>query len=101
MKPLIIAITAVITLTVFSAVAKDKRPSIKTTMVVPKGKTYVKLDAKKKVTERFTEGQTMKATTNCAKIACPSNFPKDFVCWECHEDPGTSTTGTKAQEKSQ
>lgn len=103
MKPLIIAISAIFTLTAFNAVAKEKEKSTEIkTILVPKGKTYVKLDAKKKVIARFTQGQTMKGVTNCAKIDCPSTFPKDWVCWECRTDPGTSTTGTtgtKAEKK--
>ena len=57
-------------------------------IVVPKGKTYVVLNAKGKETARYTAGQVMaEQTRNCVKIDCPAGWPKDTVCWECHYEP--------------
>jgi len=58
-----------------------------TKVVVPKGKTYVKLDAKGKEFARYTAGQTMARTVDCAQVPCPSTFGKDVVCWKCKERP--------------
>jgi hypothetical protein len=52
-------------------------------IVVPKGKTYVKLDAKGKEIARYSAGQVMAVTVDCVIIPCPSTFPKDYVCWQC------------------
>ena len=54
--------------------------------VVPKGKTYVQLDAHNKEIARFKGGQSM-GITDCKVIPCPSTFPKDNVCWLCLERP--------------
>lgn len=54
--------------------------------VVPKGKTYVQLDAHNKEIARFKGGQRT-GITDCAQVPCPSTFPKDFVCWVCKERP--------------
>lgn len=53
-------------------------------IVVPPGKTYVKL-AKGKEVARYTAGQTVGKVTDCVKITCPRTFEKGIVCWECHE----------------
>ena len=63
-----------------------------TKVVVPRGKTYVQLDAKGKEIARFASGQTMARTTDCATVPCPSTFGKDIVCWECHKRPAAPTT---------
>jgi hypothetical protein len=49
---------------------------------VPPGKTYIRLDAKKREVARYSSGQSMKAM-DCVKIPCPSGFGKDDVCWDC------------------
>jgi hypothetical protein len=53
-------------------------------IVVPKGKTYVVLNAHGKETARYTAGQAMLGVSDCIKIKCP-NFAPDTVCWECTE----------------
>src|SRR5437660_2276948 len=58
-----------------------------TKVVVPKGKTYVKLDAKGKEFARYTAGHTMTRTVDCAQVPCPSTFGTDVVCWKCKERP--------------
>jgi hypothetical protein len=54
-------------------------------IVVPKGKTYVVLNAKGKETARYTAGQVMGKTVDCLLIDCPPQFPKDTQCWHCKE----------------
>ena len=56
------------------------------TITVPKGKTYVTMNARKKEIGRFGGGQTL-GIQDCAIIDCPSTFPKEFVCWQCKERP--------------
>ncbi len=90
-------------LVVFNVVAEEKKAGsarakqteVKGTLV-PQGKVYVRLDKNKKELDRFSAGQSMK-TVNCAKIACPSTFPANYVCWECRDEPETTNTGTKSQ----
>lgn len=72
-----------------SAAAKQK--------VVPKGKTYVQLNAKGKEIARFKSGQTMAATQDCVLVKCPSTFGKDVVCWECHWRAATGATSARPQ----
>jgi hypothetical protein len=56
-------------------------------LVVPKGKTYVKLDTSGHEIGRFTTGQTMTRTVDCAQVPCPGTFGPDVVCWKCKERP--------------
>jgi hypothetical protein len=51
-------------------------------IVVPRGKTYVVLNAKGKATATYTSGQQM-AGMNCVQIACPDSFKEGTVCWHC------------------
>ena len=90
MKKLLLIIT-VATLPVLAVVGADKKAKNK---VVPKGKTYVQLNAKNKEIARFKAGQNM-GIIDCAEVPCPSTFGKDVVCWKCKERPATSAT--KAQ----
>ena len=54
-------------------------------IVVPRGKTYVKVNAKGKEVARYTAGQTMAETADCVQITCPRSFGEDVVCWKCKE----------------
>ena len=98
--PLLIVIMAVPALLVIAQERKvTARESVATAqvkeVVVPKGKTYVKLDAKGKEIARFKSGQTMARTIDCAQVPCPSTFGKDVVCWKCKERPeGTAPKAT-------
>ncbi len=62
-------------------------------MVVPKGKTYVKLDAKGKEIARYSAGQVMPVTVDCVIIPCPPTFPKNYVCWQCKARTEPATAG--------
>ena len=76
-----------------AAQARPEKP-----IVVPQGKTNVRLDAKKKkVIARYTAGQTMSAVVDCFIIACPAGFPKDDVCWECQDRPAKPKTDAVLQ----
>ncbi len=73
-------------------------PRGKSHIVVPKGKTYVKLNAKGKEIARFTAGQTMAKEGDCAVIPCPASFDKGITCWHCKARPEpTPTPPAKAQ----
>ena len=61
------------------------------TLVVPKGKTYVKVDEKGKEIGRFTAGKLMRGVADCAQVPCPVTFGPDIVCWKCVERPKTNT----------
>jgi hypothetical protein len=74
------------------AVASAKGTKIVT---VPKGKTYIKLDARRKEIGRYGAGQQMGITVNCVIVDCPSTFPKDTVCWHCSAD--TKAAAAKAK----
>jgi Na+-transporting NADH:ubiquinone oxidoreductase subunit NqrF len=87
MKKLLLIIT-VATLPLIAVMGGDKKAKEK---VVPKGKTYVQLNAKNKEIGRFTSGQKM-GIIDCAEVPCPSTFGKDVVCWRCKERPITSGT---------
>jgi hypothetical protein len=65
-------------------------------MVVPKGKTYVKLDAKGKEIARFSAGQVMPVTVDCVIIPCPPTFPKNYVCWQCKARTEPAAVGSGA-----
>jgi hypothetical protein len=84
MKKLLLIIT-VATLPVLAVVGADKKAKI-----VPKGKTYVQLNAKNKEIARFKAGQSTAGIIDCAEVPCPSTFGKDVVCWKCKERPVTS-----------
>lgn len=76
---------------------KTVAPTRGTKMVtVPKGKTYIKLDARRKEIGRFGAGQRMEVTVNCVIVECPSTFPKDSVCWHCSAD--TKAAAAKAKQ---
>jgi hypothetical protein len=54
--------------------------------LVPRGKTYVQLDAGGKTLSQFLAGQkTTMAVADCVQVNCPSTFEKDIVCWKCKE----------------
>jgi hypothetical protein len=54
--------------------------------VVPRGRTYVQLDAAGKTIGEFLAGQkTPMAVTDCVQVNCPPTFGKDVVCWKCKE----------------
>lgn len=55
--------------------------------VVPKGKTYVQLDAHNKEIARFKGGQSTGFSQDCVQVACPSTFPQGTICWTCRERP--------------
>jgi hypothetical protein len=67
-------------------------------VVVPSGKTYVKLDAAGHEVARFSSGQTMARTVDCAEVPCPSTFGKDVVCWKCKERPESSVPPVKERQ---
>jgi hypothetical protein len=67
-------------------------------VVVPRGKTYVKLDAAGRETGRFTAGQTMARTVDCAEVPCAESFGKDVVCWKCKERPETSRPPVESRQ---
>lgn len=105
MKKFALAIAA-ITLPILFIVAQEKTAMDKAQagkmaaaeqIVVPKGKTYVKLDAKGKEMARFKAGQTMARTIDCAQVPCPSTFGKDVVCWKCKERPEGTTTKVQSR----
>jgi hypothetical protein len=50
---------------------------------VPKGKTYVVYDARRRMVAQFRSGQKTNMTTDCVIIKCPSTFGPDVVCWKC------------------
>lgn len=93
----IFAVTALASICLVSyAQEKTVAPTKGTKMVtVPKGKTYVKLDARRKEIGRYGAGQHMGITVNCVIVECPSTFPKDTVCWHCSAD----TKAEAAKEK--
>jgi Na+-transporting NADH:ubiquinone oxidoreductase subunit NqrF len=88
MKKLLLIIT-VAALPVIAVVGADKKAKEK---IVPKGKTYVQLNAKNKEVARFKAGQNATGIIDCAEVPCPSTFGKDVVCWKCKERPLTSAT---------
>jgi Na+-transporting NADH:ubiquinone oxidoreductase subunit NqrF len=88
MKKLLLIIT-IATLPALALVGGDKKAKSK---IVPKGKTYVQLNAKNKEIKRFKAGQDATAITDCAQIPCPGTFGSDVVCWKCVERPITSGT---------
>ena len=65
--------------------AEPKKPALQPMeLVVPAGKTYVKLDQNGKEIARFRAGQRMQhATSDCVQVDCPDTFGKDIVCWKC------------------
>ena len=69
----------------------------KSQIVVPKGKTYVVLNAKGKETGRYTAGQVMAKTVDCLRIDCPSSFPKGTECWSCKERKEMAPIGPAKQ----
>jgi hypothetical protein len=62
--------------------------------VVPAGKVYIQLNARKKEIGRYTSGQAM-AGRNCLKISCPPEFDKEAVCWQCRPMPEKPKTDPK------
>lgn len=64
--------------------AQAPRGKIKRDIVVPKGKTYVVLNARGKETARYTAGQVMAKSGNCVQIPCPKDFDPGITCWDCH-----------------
>ncbi|SRR6266487_3372994 len=82
---LILILAALSSICLISCAQENKgvRPGGENQIVVPKGKTYVKLDAKGKEIARYSAGQIMPATVDCVIIPCPSTFPKNHVCWQC------------------
>ena len=80
---LMLAFAAVPALCLVSA--EPKKPALKSMeLVVPAGKTYVKLDQNRKEIARFSAGQRMRhATSDCVQVDCPDTFGKDIVCWKC------------------
>jgi hypothetical protein len=88
---LIIAVATIPAIAVLTAGEKKVQQK-----VVPKGKTFVQLDAKNKEVARFKAGQSM-GIIDCAEVPCPSTFGKDVVCWKCKERPATNTSTSKAQ----
>jgi hypothetical protein len=59
----------------------------KSHVIVPKGQTYVKLNAKGKEIARFTAGQAMRVIGDCAQVPCPKTFDPRIVCWKCMPRP--------------
>jgi len=88
MKKLLLIVT-VVTLPLLAVVGGDKKAKEK---IVPKGKTYVQLNAKNKEIARFKAGQNAAGIIDCAEVPCPSTFGKDVVCWKCKERPISSGT---------
>jgi Na+-transporting NADH:ubiquinone oxidoreductase subunit NqrF len=88
MKKLLLLIT-IVSVPALALVAGDKKAKTK---IVPKGKTYVQLNAKNKEIARFKAGQNASAITDCAQIPCPGTFGSEVVCWKCVEHPITSGT---------
>jgi len=91
-------LTLILTLAALSSIclvncaqeSKVAAPGGNKQIVVPKGKTYVKLNAKGKEIARYTAGQVMAATVDCVVIACPPTFPTGpdvYVCWKCTSRP--------------
>jgi hypothetical protein len=87
----ILCATAMLTL---SAAQADERAAAPATVaapkldptVVPRGKTYVLLDAGNKKIGDFMSGQkTTMGVTDCVQVNCPDTFGKDVVCWKCKE----------------
>ena len=61
-------------------------PTIRKGLLVPKGKTYARLDAKGQVTAIYASGQRMEKTDgDCVKVKCPKSFKKSIVCWDCRK----------------
>ena len=80
--------------------ASETRPaapaSAVTGTIVPQGKTYIQLDARKKEVARYTAGQTM--ARNCVKISCPPEWSnKEAVCWQCEPLPEKPKTDAVLQ----
>ena len=74
--------------------AENKVVGGKRSIVVPKGKTYVKLDAKGKEIARYSAGQVMaEDTVDCVIITCPPSFPANCVCWQCKARPEPAALG--------
>src|SRR5438874_9077495 len=84
---LILTLAALSSICLMNCAEENKFVGGKRSIVVPKGKTYVKLDAKGKEIARFSSGQTMTRTVDCAQVPCPTTFGKDVVCWKCKERP--------------
>ena len=88
MKKLLLIIT-IASLPALALMGGDKKAKDK---IVPKGKTYVQLNAKNKEIARFKAGQKAVGITDCAQVPCPGTFGPDVVCWKCKERPITSGT---------
>ena len=89
----------VVTFALLSCVCLTQARIREKTLVVPKDKTYVKLDASGQEIGRFHAGQTMTRTVDCAKVLCPETFGKDVVCWKCKERPDTTKVSGVSGER--
>lgn len=88
MKKLLLIIT-IASLPAIALLGGDKKAKSK---IVPKGKTYVQLNAKNKEIARFAAGQNAVGIIDCAQVPCPGTFGSDVVCWKCKERPISSAT---------
>ena len=98
--PLILTLAALSSICLVNCAEQSKvaAPGGNKQIVVPKGKTYVVLNAKKKVVARYTAGQVMAETTiDCVVIDCPPSFPANTVCWHCRARPEPSPAPSKIQ----
>ncbi len=93
MRTLIAILSATVIMTLAFAQANERAATPATVAapkldptVVPRGKTYVLLDAGGKKIGDFMSGQkTTMTVTDCVQVPCPNTFDKGVVCWKCKE----------------
>ncbi len=91
---LILILAALSSICLMNCAEQNKVVGGKRSIVVPKGKTYVKLNAKGKEIARYSAGQVMaEDTVDCVVITCPPSFPANCVCWQCKARPEPATLG--------
>ena len=91
---LILTLAALSSICLMNCAEENKFVGGKRSIVVPKGKTYVKLDAKGKEIARYSAGQVMaEDTVDCVIITCPPTFSANCVCWRCKARPEPAALG--------